>query len=258
MTEAFTYCWTDHRDNMLYVGYHKHKNSKKPYQDGYVANGLYEKDMGCRKKVNWFFEEYQKRPQDFTRQILAEGTQDDCLALETAILKAADAMHSEKFYNQTNGSEKFVLKHHTKSTRSKISKSSLGKKLSSSTKEKLRALNLGKCLSEEHKTKIGLGNTGKTLSIEAKLAVSNARKGKPLSAGHKLKLSIAHKGKTVSEETKRKMSKARKGFVFTDVIRKKISGKLKGNTNFAGHTHSSATREKLSALKKGVKRGIKK
>lgn len=27
--EAFVYCWTDHKTNMLYVGYHKHKNINK-------------------------------------------------------------------------------------------------------------------------------------------------------------------------------------------------------------------------------------
>lgn len=96
--EAFVYCWTDRKTNMLYVGCHKGQQD-----DGYV----------CSSK--WVLEEYNKRPEDFTRQIIAEGTQDDCLMLETSILKSVDAKHNPEYYNQHNGDGKFILKKgHTK------------------------------------------------------------------------------------------------------------------------------------------------
>lgn len=122
--EAFTYCWTDHKTNMLYVGYHKGRQD-----DGYV----------CSSK--WMLEEYSKRPQDFTRMILVEGTAEDCHALEVIILESADAMHSDRFYNQTNGSGQRYTKHHTLETRKHWSESRKGRKQSLETIAK-RALSL--------------------------------------------------------------------------------------------------------------------
>ena len=67
MVEAFVYCWTDVKTNKLYIGSHK-----GTVNDGYV----------CSSKL--MLQEYTKRPQDFTRQIVAEGNDD-------------------LFYNQHNG-----------------------------------------------------------------------------------------------------------------------------------------------------------
>lgn len=255
-SEAFVYCWTDHKTNMLYVGYHKHKNISKPFQDGYIANGLYERDIGKKKKVNWFFEEYSKRPRDFTRQVIAEGTVEECAKLETSILKSADAMHSNEFYNRTNGDEKFVLKHHTQESRSKISNSRKGMRMSEETKKKLHVLYVGKPLSEEHKMKISIGNRGKKLSEESKKAVSLARKGKPLSLEHKQKLSLAHRGKLLSEEHRKNISKSNMGRVVTGETKEKISNALKGNNNFGGHTHSLESRIKMRTSIKNRKEQI--
>jgi len=248
--EAFTYCWTDHGRNMLYVGYHKHKNINKPYQDNYVCS------------QSWMKSERKKRPQDFTRQILAEGTADDCHALEVTILKAADAMHSKRFYNQTNGSKDFVHKHcseeqrkklreahknPSEETRKKISDAMKGKKnpwygkhasqevknkwsivrkgicpwnkgksCSLETRKKISESKKGSRLSEEHKRKLSEFNGeksswyGKHHSEESKKKISATRTGKPLSESHKEKIRIGNKGKAVSVETKNKMSVAAK------------------------------------------------
>ena len=53
---SFVYCWTDKKTNMLYVGSHKGS-----IDDGYI----------CSSKP--MMKEYKKRPQDFSRQIVAEG-----------------------------------------------------------------------------------------------------------------------------------------------------------------------------------------
>lgn len=58
--EAFVYCWTDHKTNMLYVGSHKGTTD-----DGYVCSSRH------------MMKEYKKRPSDFTRQIIAEGSLHD-------------------------------------------------------------------------------------------------------------------------------------------------------------------------------------
>lgn len=182
--EAFTYCWTDHRDNMLYVGYHKGSQD-----DGYV----------CSSK--WMLEEYKKRPEDFTRMILAEGTADDCHMLEVTILKAADAMRSDRFYNQTNGSQKHYNKHHTMKTRNKISKKFKGKPLS-----------------EDHRNKLSESHKGKALPSSTREKMSKSKKGK----------SPPNKGKKHKETTIIKMREWHKNNVvrrsWTKEQREQMSG----------------------------------
>ena len=83
MIEAFVYCWTDHKTGKLYVGSHKGTPD-----DGYVCSSKY------------MMEEYKKRPNDFTRQIIAEGTLEDIRKLEAVILKSVNARVNEQFYNK--------------------------------------------------------------------------------------------------------------------------------------------------------------
>jgi NUMOD3 motif len=81
--EAFVYCWTDHKTNMLYVGSHK-----GTLDDGYVCSSKH------------MMKEYKKRPADFTRQIIAEGKLENIRILEGKILKASNARLDEQFYNK--------------------------------------------------------------------------------------------------------------------------------------------------------------
>jgi hypothetical protein len=80
---GFVYCWTDHKTNKLYIGSHK-----GCVDDGYV----------CSSKHMMI--EYNKRPQDFTRQIVAEGNLNDIRKLESKILQAANVRIDEQFYNK--------------------------------------------------------------------------------------------------------------------------------------------------------------
>ena len=82
MSESFLYCWIDSKTNKLYVG--KHKGS---LDDGYI----------CSSKS--MMKEYNDRPQDFSRQIVAEGTDKDICALEATILRSANAHLDEGYYN---------------------------------------------------------------------------------------------------------------------------------------------------------------
>lgn len=164
--EAFVYCWTDFGTNKLYIGVHK----GTPH-DGYI----------CSSKL--MLEEYTKRPNDFSREIVAQGTFSDCYALETAILKSAKADKDPEFYNRSTNhfpfytvgpkdeewrkrhSEKMKLLMGTEIQRKIVSKRMLGKrwrlgyKDPIATVEKKRQMRLGKLWSTETKRKIGEGNS---------------------------------------------------------------------------------------------------
>ena len=109
--EAFVYCWTDIAREKLYVGYHKGTPD-----DGYV----------CSSKTMLF--EYNQRPKDFVRQIIATGTHKDMVAFETTLLKNIDAKNDDGFYNKNNGQKDFYTSSHTEETKRKISKAKTGRK----------------------------------------------------------------------------------------------------------------------------------
>lgn len=122
---SFLYCWTDHKNSKLYVGVRKGWPG-----DGYV----------CSSKI--MLQEYNERPNDFTRQIIAQGNYSDLLVLETYVLKSVDAKYSKDFYNMHNGDGKFYNKKHTEETKRKQSISAVRRKLS--IEEKLFIKNLEK------------------------------------------------------------------------------------------------------------------
>jgi hypothetical protein len=110
--EAFVYCWTDFLTNKLYVGVHKGTP-----EDGYI----------CSSKI--MLEEYNKRPQDFSRQIIASGLYKEMYVLETAILKAAKADRDPGYYNLHLNNGKFSNEgfKHSEQTKSELSKIALGR-----------------------------------------------------------------------------------------------------------------------------------
>jgi hypothetical protein len=91
--EAFVYCWTDHKTNKLYIGSHKGSAD-----DGYVCSSKY------------MMEEYENRSSDFTREIIATGTEEDIRKLETKILTSLNAASSDMFYNKHNGFGQYLTK----------------------------------------------------------------------------------------------------------------------------------------------------
>lgn len=107
--EAFVYCWTDNLTNKIYIGSHKGSDV-----DGYI----------CSSKL--MLQEYHKRPQDFSRQIIAHGTWDDMFNFEGIILRAIDAKNDPNIYNMHNGSGDFRNKFVTEEAKKKISESKKG------------------------------------------------------------------------------------------------------------------------------------
>ena len=150
MTEAFTYCWTDHKTGKLYVGSHKGS-----VDDGYVCSG------------KLMLQEYNRRQDDFTRQIIANGTYDNMVALETAILKSVNAANNSQFYNGHNGDGKFYNKGHTEETKMKL-------KIARNKRTDLPRL--GVPLSEEGKRKASASAKKRYTTDEGKKHVSSAGK----------------------------------------------------------------------------------
>jgi hypothetical protein len=150
MAEAFIYCWTDTNRNMLYVGTHKGTPD-----DGYV----------CSSKL--MLEEYNKRPQDFKREVMAFGSYNNMISFETKILKAANAAEDMSFYNQHNGDGNFFNKGHTEATRAKL------KIARNKRTDKPR---LGKKLSEEGKINASISAKKRSLTLEGKKHLSEAGK----------------------------------------------------------------------------------
>lgn len=219
--EAFVYCWTDHKSNMLYVGYHKHR-TKIPFADGYICDGCYEKDIGKHKKHhNRIWDEYQIRPQDFTRMILAEGTTKDCHILEVTILKAVDAMHSDRFYNQTNGGKEFILKCHTNESRNKMKKdrsTSQYKKMMSNKKK-------GYVVTPQTRKLLSDANTGKHRTIESRQKQSKTvtGEGNPMFGKKRPEQSLRLKGNKYGLGNKNAL-----GYKHTEENKKKTSIRFKG------------------------------
>lgn len=178
--EAFVYCWTDKKTNMLYVGSHKGSAD-----DGYVCSSKY------------MLEEYNKRPEDFSRQIVAESNFEECLILETKILKSVNAKLNENFYNMHNGDGNFYKKYTTIETRKKISNT-----------------HKNKVLSEEHKLNISLGlkKSEKFKNYDKRnFGEKNGMYGKSHSLETKLKIKDNKLGKKDTLETRIKKSNSRKG-----------------------------------------------
>lgn len=83
--QAFLYMWVDKSNDMKYIGYHV-----GTLNDGYVCSS------------DLMMAEYEKRPDDFFRTILAWGTKDQMYELETLILLELGAATRGPFYNVSN------------------------------------------------------------------------------------------------------------------------------------------------------------
>ena len=148
MNNSFVYSWSDKNTSKVYVGVHKgHEN------DGYICSSV------------WMKSEYEKRPNDFSRTVIANGSFEDCAELEIRINREL-LKNPETCYNRCAG--KAILM--TDEIKSKI-----GKSVSISTKGKTRPSYIGD-------------------------AISKAKKGKKFSESHKLALSLAQKGRKDSPE----------------------------------------------------------
>ena len=191
MNNSFVYCWTDHKTNMLYIGSHKGTEN-----DGYV----------CSRK--WMMEEYNVRPQDFTRQIIANGTFEDIRKLEAILLDTLNVKMDDQFYNQDNGNGNFYLKHKTEEHKRKLSEYFKGRPrgpLSEETKAKMR-----KPKSAEHREKLK-GNQNAKGVIKTPEQIEAVRQkvlGVKRSEQASINASLGNKKRFADPENRRKQSEA--------------------------------------------------
>ncbi len=166
--EAFLYCWTDHKTDMVYVGYHKGH-----IDDGYI----------CSSKS--MLSEYKLRPNDFTRQIIAKGSVSDIISLETSILKASNAASNHSFYNKHNNNGIFNIGGHTNETKIKMSNSAIGRtrSIESRTKQSISMMGDGNHFHGKHHT------------TETKAKMSVSKKGTKYRC-----IKIEYNGKTYSSQ----------------------------------------------------------
>lgn len=166
MSEAFVYCWTDKSTNMLYVG--SHKGSP---EDGYVCSSKH------------MLEEYNKRPDDFSRQIIASGNIHDIRNLETKILQSFNVRENSNFYNRHQNDGLFfdgwkkgemTLEH-----RNKLSEAKIGKKISEEHKRKLHEGRRKSKNSESHKRALLESRIGSKHSEETRKKMSEKKLSDP-------------------------------------------------------------------------------
>lgn len=185
--EAFVYCWTDHKTGKLYVGSHK--------------GSVYDKYVCSSKPM---LEEYIERPDDFTRQIIAEGEYRDIRKLESVILKSCNAALNESFYNKNNGDGKFYCSSHNDKSRQKISNSLSGGKRTEESKKNISKALKGRTIPEEVKLKMSISAKKRADSIRGREHLQSiAKLGTP--ARKLLEGSFDH-----TEETKQYLSEITK------------------------------------------------
>lgn len=170
---SFVYCWTDHKTKKLYVGWHKGDTS-----DGYISSS------------KAFLKEYKERPEDFSRQIIANGEQKDMQRFENVLLESVNAAKDDQFYNKHNGGKNFVCNGHSEETRNKLRKphseeAKLKKKLfwrSQTTfnciPEKAQAAWKGKKHTEQAKANMKINQAKHSLSRSERMKLNNPMKNK--------------------------------------------------------------------------------
>ena len=85
--EAFVYRWTNVDNNKIYIGYHT----------GFIGDG-YKHSGQCEN----FNEDFQNENYQWDYEVLDYGTTNEMKNSERDLLKAAEARHSDVYYNQTN------------------------------------------------------------------------------------------------------------------------------------------------------------
>lgn len=154
--EAFVYLWKNKTNGRKYVGYHKGSQD-----DGYISstsNDNFWSDI----KVH-----------EFQREILFEGTTNECLKFEQDYLKKID-LRSDEWYNNARGAEViFTQEVRDKIRNHHLGKSSgmLGKKHSEETKKKQQIALLDRVFTQDHLEKLRRPNKNK-----GKKASENFRK----------------------------------------------------------------------------------
>ena len=210
-TQAFVYKWTHLPTLRWYVGSRTAEGCHPA--DGYICSSRQVRPLVESQADQW------------TRTIIAQGSPQAMLELETMILETVDARNDPRSYNQHNGDGRFTTagtvawNKGLKKPRGTPSWNSGKPNPKHSAKMKGRkAPNKGVPMSEEQRRKMVEIHNNR--SQETCRKISESLKGKTQSEEANAKRSAKLKGRvspmkgrtyTMSEETKRKISEALKG-----------------------------------------------
>ena len=169
MTISYVYKWTNLLTMKWYVGSRTAKNCHP--SDGYICSSKLVKPMILENVNEW------------KKEIIAVGSVEEMLRLESDILELLDAKNDPRSYNQHNGDGKFKNKGGIPLTEEH--KLNLG-----ASKKGRVAWNKGKKMTAEYCQKLKAGHTGKTRPAQKTSSNelrSNALKGRiPWNKGLKL------------------------------------------------------------------------
>lgn len=148
MKDSFVYIWHNLTNNCKYIGYHKGR-----IDDGYVSSSSNDR----------FWKDYFNRLHDWKREIIFEGSQEECLKYEQNYLKSID-ISSDEWYNNARGAEVIF----TQEVRDKIrnhhlggTSGMLGKNHSEETKKRLQIAHKGRIFSNDHLKNLRKPNVNK-------------------------------------------------------------------------------------------------
>lgn len=186
MKDSFVYIWHNLTNNCKYVGYHK-----GAIDDGYVSSSSNQR----------FWNDYFNRLHDWKREIIFEGSQEDCLKYEQDYLKSID-ISSDEWYNNARGAEIIF----TQEVKDKIRNHHLGGTSGM----------LGKKHSERTKKKVSVTLKSIHHTDEWNKKVSIALKGKKKSDKHRENMKDSHGDKNIYKffniQTKETFEGTRKAF----------------------------------------------
>ena len=155
-------------------------------------------------------EQYNTRPQDFTREVISHGSFVEMRKLEMSILRAARAPRDPMFYNKTYGDGILSV---DEEVRSKMSVAKIGKP----------SPRRGVTLSEDQRTKISRNGTKDRTCVTNGVINKMVKSLEDIPDGWRIGRTFALSptsrqsridkisGRKASEETRRKLSEARSG-----------------------------------------------
>lgn len=238
---GYVYMILDQKHNKVYIG------QKKGTIEGtrfYYGSGKIIKRI------------IKKRGKFFLKKIILGTCQTrkelrDCETECKYFYNSFDRKYGYNIYVQ-DGTSPMTGKHHTKETKEKMSKASIGKPKSEEHKENLRKANFGKKLSENAKEKMkkafeerkekGLyvnGMKGKIHTKEWKENMSKLNKGRKHSTETILKLKDKHKGKVITQEQRLKIKETLTGKIWNNeyiFLRQNFYSFIKDNKIFSKKT----------------------
>lgn len=168
MTQCYVYKWTHIPTMSWYVGSRTAKNCHP--DDGYVCSSRTVKPR------------ILSAPNEWQREIVAQGDRDSMLTLESDILETMDALHDPRSLNRCVGVPRGIAGvPKSDSHKQKLRELNLGKKHKDSSREIMKAKRAGQiiCHSDETRLKMSMSHKGKILTEQHRVNISLARKKMP-------------------------------------------------------------------------------